>query len=116
MCNLEINEGLDFLEVHVELHFNSEMNNASAAFVPPPPSSQNDELMHFVQENRLKGTRSRTNSASSLAANVDENFEIDQVMTFADCDVASDKNNEDFYYSNGKFVSIDVFKQITRVF
>lgn len=28
----------------------------------------------------------RTCSASSLTANVDENFEIDQVMTLAECD------------------------------
>ena len=35
----------------------------------------------------------RTNSNSSLTANVDENFELDQVMTLEECD--STINNND---------------------
>jgi hypothetical protein len=35
----------------------------------------------------------RSCSDSSLTANVDENFEIDQVMTLAECDLTNSENN-----------------------
>lgn len=78
VCMVVVKEGLDHLQAHVESHFNN-------------PSSSMDY-------NNFKSSKSRSNSTSSLIANVDENFELDQVMTLADSDTDSMKN-QDYYYS-----------------
>ena len=84
VCMVVVKEGLDYLQAHVEAHFNN-------------PSSS----MDF---DNFKSSKSRSNSTSSLIANVDENFEIDQVMTLADSDCDSVKNQEYYYsFQNGKF-------------
>ena len=104
VCNLVINEGLSFLEIHVESHFNTDTSGGAMAVAP-------NDLMHFVQNSYSK-QRSRTESVSSITANVDENFEIDQAMTFADgyseLNHNEDSKQFDFDYNslrNGKFVN-----------
>ncbi len=41
----------------------------------------------------ISSSLQRSCSDSSLTANVDENFEIDQVMTLAECDLTNSENN-----------------------
>lgn len=59
----------------------------------------------------LKPPRSRTNSASSVTANVDENFEIDQMITLSECNMMMDFDDQSGgsvgnKNQNGKFVKI----------
>jgi hypothetical protein len=46
----------------------------------------------------------RSCSNSSLTANVDENFEIDQVMTLAECDLTNSGNNSASNNDNGNCI------------
>ncbi len=89
VCMVIVNEGVEFLQAHVEAHFSS-------------PTSFSDLISS-------KSRKSRTHSASSLIANVDENFELDQVMTLEDSDC--EMNHKEPYlnihtYQNGKLIYI----------
>lgn len=50
--------------------------------------------------------RSRANSTSSLTANVDENFELDQMIILSECNTMMDL--DDAQYQNGKFVETKI--------
>ena len=82
VCMIVVKEGLEHLQAHVESHFNN-------------PTAIDVDYDDFKN-------KSRSNSASSLIANVDENFEMDQVMTLSD----SDATNPYYSFENGKFVHV----------
>lgn len=84
VCQLKIHDQA-WLEYHVDSHFNN--NN---------PSNDEDVVagsgvLDFNTLPHLKTNKSRTQSQSSLTANVDENFEYDQIMTLAECSM-NDEN------------------------
>lgn len=86
VCMVVVKE-LDFLQAHVESHFNNN-NNINNDYT----STSSDVYEHYK-------TKSRTQSSSSLIANVDENFEMDQVMTLADSDSETSRQDQFDYYS-----------------
>lgn len=92
ICNLEAQSQV-WLEIHVDSHFNSNsddnnviMNENFGASAFPGQSSSN---------------RSRSQSDSSLAGNVDENFEIDQLITLTDCDVNNSESSSREHFRRG---------------
>lgn len=93
VCMVVVKE-LDFLQAHVESHFNNNNNNDYT-------STSSDVYEHYK-------TKSRTQSSSSLIANVDENFEMDQVMTLADSDSETSRQDQFDYYSfqNGNTLNL----------
>ncbi len=94
VCMVVVKE-LDFLQAHVESHFNNNNNNNDYT------STSSDVYEHYK-------TKSRTQSSSSLIANVDENFEMDQVMTLADSDSETSRQDQFDYYSfqNGNTLNL----------
>ena len=91
VCMVVVKEGIQFLQAHVEAHFSG------------------PELSDF---DTFKSSKSRTQSANSLVsliANVDENFELDQVMTLEDSDSEVSHKNMDCFepycnsFQSGKF-------------
>ena len=97
ICMLVVKE-LHMLEIHVESHFGTNSN------VNPDSGETNGSGLAFMLDedrmNRGNSNLSRVASDSSLTANVDENFEIDQVMTL------TDDTDDELFLNNGKFVLI----------
>ncbi len=95
VCMAVISDGIEVLERHVDGHFT---NNESR---PEMDAT-------YLMANRQLSRGSQSNSASSLIANVDENFEIDQVITLSDFNSLEDNNRDgadlDVDTYNGKFV------------
>ncbi len=97
VCMLEIKDGIRMLELHVDLHFqvpcsnNNYDENDVSDNMPSGELTQVDrfknEFNFFMNKTNNKSNlnNSRAGSTSSLLANVDENFESDQVMTLTDC-------------------------------
>lgn len=102
ICNIEIKDEL-WLEIHVDSHFNQNTNkqeyadnNYDSIYVNRSNQSENssqnlgsvnlnDEIIAGAAATHSAKTRALSNS--SLAANVDENFEIDQIITLSDCNM-----------------------------
>lgn len=79
VCMIKIQEGIKALEIHVESHFtNNPVANEDCTILP-------NHDYPFMMANKGMIAIGRTLSDSSVIANVDENFEIDQVMTLDDC-------------------------------
>ena len=107
MCDMKFKDEI-WLEIHVETHFNNNQNKKQ---------SDDDEIEMLGASapveilNRPK--TSRANSASSLTANVDENFEIDQMIILSEATTTNtsdvmivDEEND----NNGKFVRLLFFR------
>ena len=97
ICMLVIKE-LHMLEIHVESHFGT-----SSTVNPDLGNTNGSGLAFMLDEDRLNrgnSNLSRAASDSSLTANVDENFEIDQVMTL------TDDTDDELFLNNGKFVLV----------
>lgn len=79
LCMTVIKEGTAALEIHVDSHYSENKERKHDNF-------QMMSKTDFLESgnNKKLTNNSRTPSDSSLVANVDENFEIDQVMTMAD--------------------------------
>ena len=106
ICQIKIKDEL-WLEIHVDSHFNENANEigsdsmnrnySTASF--SEKSIRSSQCLGATAASSLfpleykQFNKSRTASASSLAANVDENFEIDQVITLSDCNMIMDDNN-----------------------
>jgi len=108
VCMAVISEDVQELERHVNAHF----TNTFPAQIDVP---------FLMAKEQLSGG-SRANSASSLIANVDENFEVDQAITLSDFNLleASGKNNDFSEQTggdkcNGKFVQKCFLNNILRL-
>jgi transcription elongation factor Elf1 len=128
ICQIKIKDE-QWLEIHVDSHFNENANEmdsesmnrnySTASF--SEKSIKNSHCLGAAAASPNKSSfpleykqfnKSRTASASSLAANVDENFEIDQVITLSDCNMIMDDNNSIDYgdrlaETNSKFVKLN---------
>ena len=126
MCDMKFKDEI-WLEIHVETHFSG--TNQSQQPKQTPSEDNDDEIEMLgasaaVETNVAKtsgGRRSRTNSASSLAANVDENFEIDQMIILSEC-ANNNTNSSDIMIvddsvnnDNGKFVRQVFYSKIGSI-
>lgn len=113
VCQIEIKDEL-WLEIHVDSHFNPNPTaeadkNLSSIYVNRSNQSEvSSQKLNSVlhDEDGLPtgaSTKIRTCSNSSLTANVDENFEIDQIITLSE-------SNDPFERTDGKFV-LSFYKQ-----
>lgn len=116
MCDMKFKDEI-WLEIHVETHFSAATQSQQPKQTPSEDNDDEIEMLGAsaaVETNPTKtaaGRRSRTNSASSLAANVDENFEIDQMIILSECTTNNNTNSGDIMIvddsvnnDNGKFV------------
>jgi hypothetical protein len=84
VCQLKIHDQA-WLEYHVDSHFNNNPSNDEEV------ACGSSNILDYNSLSHLKTNKSRTQSQSSLTANVDENFEYDQIMTLAECSM-NDEN------------------------
>lgn len=97
-----------WLEIHVDTHFNPSNSQPAGSSIygmsmeaKRGSCSSDAASVGAVAAVPIK-PRSQANSASSLTANVDENFEIDQIITLSECD------NMMVEFQNGKFVKNEI--------